>query len=1198
LSIFYFPILPYITRFVTIPLIFLIFFDFITSKTISYKKYILIVLAFLFTSTSYTTATVFIALFMGVMIFCLIQPRKFLKRSLLITALFISCNLFWLVSFLNYTVQKADIVKLAPIFTNANESQLNKPKSFYSLQNQLILEPNFFESSVNKLSSKERVPLYVNLRSISGNASQALLFIFPTLYILGSILILLYHRRSLWIPLTIGFFLFLSLKEYSIFGFIFVFLEKNIPFFDIIFRFGDTKFHPHVAFAGSLAVGFAILGLIGFLSKINKKGIWLASKIMFFLLLLSTIFVFRSYLTGSFIGSFMYNKIPGAYFKAADIINNDPQDFRVLHIPYDKEMYWRSYNWGYLGSAFFQYLIDKPLFDKTFEPASQENADVMRLVYENLNINSFESPEFVADRSDHFYEILKKLGIKYIVLDESVSPEQSSKDILAWGKYNYNGAHIVIDDLIAKGEIQVLQSFPIVGASGLSRLFLYEVKNPYKKISSINNFESTHNSSFDSFEKFVSEGTQNYFDDNSYTNQSIYPFLKNKSDWINNPNSISVPVNIKNGSSSLRYITYDKKNSTSYQIELYGKKTDKGIIMSLYNKELPLKGGSGNRYVGEFLIPSEIIERAQGYGGNTIDNYLSNWYVLPNKKIAPLRLRLEESILPIPSDFSEQNKYIGSALVHASLFQVSLLAPLKYSSIPTSELSLTEKINCLGNISPDYQYVFENKEINNLRISSKSGSVCFWRSLKDIQEQGASHWEIGLSIKREKNNEIENKKASLSKGTSKPILKNVLSSLPNFINLNVCIKDSQRDDCLNNHQNLAVSNQEGQVIIPIDRPSNNAYDLVALFALENYQGSSEKVVISDFMTYQFNVVKVEEFHINEAFINNQVAIKLNQTANLNLTFTKSISPNSYFHNPGKDGFGLSNDLCGENDKRLYKLFKSELLIYGENCLDVASQLIPYTSKSNFLWSVNYNLLSGQYPRMKMSDEFHTYYDEYASLENGYPDIKEFRTFQNPEISTPMVSKKGITATLDKVLNKQSIVKISEKPFLNDNKKKQYDFQQFSENEGIMAINSFDIIEMPSYIDGLKVSEFQNNSRDLKNIPIRNFYSIFPSLWRINFDFAPRSLEEDGMIYFNEAYDSQWGIYESIFDVVINKKADVVHGKCNSYANCFLFQKGYELPDHLFIFYSPERLLWIGWGMMLSFVVLLKRLFTKQIKLGK
>ena len=72
--------------------------------------------------------------------------------------------------------------------------------------------------------------------------------------------------------------------------------------------------------------------------------------------------------------------------------------------------------------------------------------------------------------------------------------------------------------------------------------------------------------------------------------------------------------------------------------------------------------------------------------------------------------------------------------------------------------------------------------------------------------------------------------------------------------------------------------------------------------------------------------------------------------------------------------------------------------------------MDFDSNNSYLWSLNYNLTSGKFPRFNLGDGFNSYTNQILSLNQGYPDIHGFKESQNLEF---FANKQNI---LNKILN--------------------------------------------------------------------------------------------------------------------------------------------------------------------------------------
>jgi hypothetical protein len=251
LAVFYFPVFPYVARFFAFPILILAFVNIAQDRSPNLINLSLLTLATLLTAPSYIIGTVFITIaliLLGVITFT--RPRR---KLMLVLVIFGLLNAFWLLPFANYTLQKSSIIPLAPTFVDVNETQLNKPKTYYNPEEQARLFPSFFETqitSIDKTESKYLHPLAGKINQVPYNVFT---YWFPFLYILGAVALFSQARKRwpwLWAPSLTLLFLILSLKEFSRLGFLYAAINKVIPMVGILFRFGDTKLHPVIAFTG------------------------------------------------------------------------------------------------------------------------------------------------------------------------------------------------------------------------------------------------------------------------------------------------------------------------------------------------------------------------------------------------------------------------------------------------------------------------------------------------------------------------------------------------------------------------------------------------------------------------------------------------------------------------------------------------------------------------------------------------------------------------------------------------------------------------------------------------------------------------------------------------------------------------------------------------------------------------------------
>jgi len=1178
LATFYFPMIMYINRFYAVPLVFYYFLNLIKGK-LSFKKKLFLSILVVFSSGAYMTATVFITVIIALFIFLIVQTMN-LKKTFFYILLFFLLNTFWLLPFINYAVNKSQIVYQAPTFIEANEIQLNKPQSFYSFFKQIILYPNFFDSKVTSFNGKLSSSIHPLGNYFYKFPYNFLLLIFPLFYLAGSFyLVYKKNKKLLWIPILIFLYLFLSFKAFSFLGFLYIYLEKTIPFFSSLFRFGDTKFHYFINFAGSFSAGFILVKLI---EKFNKRTFFLLLTFLF----IGYRIVFSTYFNGHFVGFFDFNKLPNAYFEIAKIINDDKENFRVLHLPFNQNRYWRSYNWGYLGSSFFHFLINKPLIEKTFEPGSQENANLNQEIYEKIT----------KKKTKDLYYLLKKTGVKYIIFDETISSSIATKGIGFWGKYNYFESKEVIEDLEKKKLIFKIVSkninifeylelyekvFPLESEdidSILKRkeykIILYKLKDYDPKIRLVKNYRFTDfkrlNINFDS--KFDTLETNNIFI------FEIKPFIRKDVVFKIKNNRIEADFDNFNFQPNRNYLAgFDEIDIfQQLNLEIYAKIEDNYLYFNFYinyHPEIIVNNQilSHRFRIKEIKVPLEKVSDALSKF-EELKNYLSNWQkALTYEKVSGLRIKIGDTIIPVSPYLTNQEVYIGSLVVDNQELNIEVLKEDSVLPVDINELKLTDNPNCFGDKLTNYQYKVDYKH-NYFNLESQNGSTCFMIPI----DQGLKYIEIKMVYSSNSEN-LESFYLRDNK-TSKPNLQFFIKKLkkPNY--LYTCIKDRNVDSCFNSHRMINLKSSDS-ILIPTEREIN-AYEPILFFALKNLGYQRQNLIIKNLLVKKFKSILEDSLLLE--FDNKNFYFSVKENSKLKIGFYLPLNYYSFYQSK-KDGFNLTNGLCYKSNSYRTFRYNEYLVSYFENCDNNFFQTLNFNSNNSYIWSIEYNLASGKFPRFNMGDSFNNYIDQILSLYQGYPDIKNFKEFQNPEFFFD--NKKKIEKKIKNLSLKTTSIILFPNEAFEDRKDKNFMIAHDSENEGLAFYNNFNVVQIPNSWVNFYIN-LENNYFSINNRIALNFIRILPSLWKINL----KTDSNKQIILFNEGFDKQWGIYDGFWGLLLGKEAGF-HYKCNGYANCFEI---IPFSSSYYIFYWPEKLNILGWGITLSVLLFLLK-FRNEFK---
>lgn len=1149
LATFYFPIITYITRFAALPLLVLAFDIFIRSKKITWRVMLLFILVNLFASGSYITATVFLTTLVLLGTFVAFQGSW--NRGIVALLLFVAIQSYWMVPFVNYTVQKSESLRLAPVFVDTNEAQLNLKADAYSVKNQLIVYPNFFatrfQTATNPASMRAFHPI---TDALQNRLMQSVLYIFPVFAILGSLFIVMNRKRyrsMVWVPIMYTFYVLVSSQEYSWFGFIPAFLNRYIPYFQVIFRFGDTKFHPYIILSGAVAVGVLMHELYLFVAKKRIQTGILSIVLALLSIGLPMTTVFRSYFTNEFLPSFLFVKIPESYKQIAATINSSDKEGRVLHLPYDPTLYWRSYSWGYLGSAFFQDVLRVPYIDKTFEPASLETTDVFTRLSALIQDASDASVDGKLSLAKKISRLLTEYGIRWVVMDTSVSSNVAIKNAVYWGQYNREDSDSLLSTLQEIGAIEEI--------SKKGALTLFEVKEVVSLISSASNA-----SSLDPSLTHVS------------TNEILFPYLQVEK----SSNSILYPLLYKDSTAVIEKGGISFNHTVSQ--ELRGKKgtfelENANDDQKLIHVTLVYKNGSATIDLREVLSPTiqgNVVQReiqSIPFPVSAFDKlseifsdaslYRSNWHVLAYNSYSPIRLAVDGIVLPVPTIVSDGEYELGTVLVSSNEILFSFFVADKQVQIPPSRLTFTDTPNCFGDRVDGYAYSYKTGT-----VTTQNGTSCLITRVSDRQ---SPYIEVSLAYSAQA---VDGDDEITLLESAKPTVAKEIRSLGKPTQLSFCIQDASFDTCANFHT-VSQLEKAGQLIIPTERVLYEGGDRALRLAVMT-QGKQEVAVsVNNLSLQSFHRVSQSMVVIpNESVKSPEIALDSNI---VHVQIPYIFSTGSYYSEVGKDGFGLTNQPCQTyGADRTVRKAGNSYLSYVANCYAELSTSIPFSHRTTKLWVASYVLYSGKYPKFILKDALLSYVDSYLSFDQGYPNILGNLTLESPEQWFHRYSPEYIQSQFIGGTPSTTYTLIPARTEIEDSRIKNYTIHQNSPNEGIFRLDSQDIVELPQSWEKMQIHV--GNPEKTYGIPdgIQRT-KILPSLWKISIS----GLTDSPMLLRqNEGFDHQWRAYSSIFSALVGVGESIKSIKCNGFANC------YEIKENgtYYLLYTPERLAVLGWFM--------------------
>lgn len=1206
LATFYFPMIMYTNRFFTLPLLFLIFYLLLYKTHIRAWHYVVFAVGIFFAAGSFVTATILITIVIAVFLFGVTQPNK--KRFAIIFVFYLLFNTFWLLPFANYTLHKSSIIRLAPNFVTANEIQLNKSANAYQLGKQLTLYHNFFDTAFRDINDDR--DLYFNRVQETYKSTLPLLifWIFPSLYLIATgILVFRYktYRSLLFLPGILFVFLFLSMKEFSPLGFIYSFLNDQTPYFGVLFRFGDTKFHAFIAFSGSILASFVIVYLLRSWTRVQRY-------LLIALVILPTLFLFRGYMTGKLIGPFMFTKLPSAYVEIAKIVNNDPENVRILHLPFDSSSYWKSYSWGSFGSSFLHFMFDKPFIDKTFEPASMENAYLHRRINNIVaNAQLIRNENDMQKKAAELAVLLRSTGVKYVIVDETVQASLYPRGILLWGDYNTQDVKALFAAMERGGMARATRRFDInlsdykssfdgdhsltkdeeskLFSNSKSTIVLYEVVSAAPLVSFVGESQMVDRDFPNVLEAETSTGQAHLVQNTANKKGDIFPFKRLNATLGKQKDSLSLSFDRSFGTKGV--VTFvpgeeDASAKTRY-VDIYQYTNEQNIILSFYERMTPtINGNVGSVHIKDITIPlslfvSLLIDTAD------LSDYISDWRVLPFQELGQLRLRIGEYMIPLAAKPTAQLSYNGTVAVHDDDLSIEILSYAGRVQLDPNSAIQTDNANCFVDKLPDSAFSLTPGE-KGITVKSQNQSTCFFYDISSVLSSDTQHVEV-RAVTSGKSKDIDKLLGTLF-SPAKPGLRQAVMKLPKPNLLRMCAKEKQIDECYNLHQ---FANIEGNktVVFPLERAVGQVKEMVLLFSLKNTGRQQQEIKIGELAIDTFKTIGADTLVLPNVPASSYSFV-VDPDTPLSLSFPKALSLYSFFFDPKKEGMYGYNPIC-DKDKgyRTFRTFEESQLSYVENCYNEIFQDMPFRSDNYYLWSLSYNLFSGKYPRVLVNDGVYHYADELVSLYQGYPDVEGFKYFQNPETWSQrmlgLTSSELIMKKLKEAPSQAAYGYIGPHEELGDTSRKKWIIHQDAENEGLMRIDNFFVQPLPTKWANSRIS-FNQEKTTYQRPEAYSFKRHLPSLTTVDIESNQKSTY---MLYYNEGFDTQWKVYESIFGAVTGFGKSYVPFRCDGFANCYEIVNKEGEKKRLYLFYTPERLAILGWIITLTAIVFFARRFV-------
>lgn len=448
-------------QFALLPWLILLAIKFLDTKKYKYLLYFAIVT--FFAAPMAYAVMLWIAYFGGLTIFVILnaihqRKKDLIKPSILLIAITLLVNLFWLVPNLYFVFNHSNYVPTAKtnlIFSEeaflTNQKYGNPVDIFLNkgfLFDWQIRNPNYtFEPIMGKWDTHMDNPIVLSIALLSF-----------ALIVLG-ILYSIYRKQKYLLPLigVLAFAGIIIMGTNPPFGNIWEALISRISVLQEAIRFPFTKFSILFIFAQACFLSVGVYAMAKFLS--SRVRFQYASIFAFlFLILISFVYALPSF-QGSFINKSLRLDIPKDYFELFSYFENQDKAERIANFPVNTLFGWFYTDWGYQGSGFLWYGIEQPILDRDF--------DRWYTTLENY-YDEISSAVYTND-SNALKEVLKKYAIDWVVIDEHVT--SSSED----NNYSLN-PNLASSEMAYKETKSLLEQIPEAQpAATFGKIHVYKI---------------------------------------------------------------------------------------------------------------------------------------------------------------------------------------------------------------------------------------------------------------------------------------------------------------------------------------------------------------------------------------------------------------------------------------------------------------------------------------------------------------------------------------------------------------------------------------------------------------------------------------------------------------------------------------------------------------------------------------------------
>lgn len=412
---FYVPFETFISQYGFLPWIIWLALEYLvkpSKKSIGWLFLIMVLAAPLgYVPTVFVSTTAVVGLFLLAHLF--VKKKQIgqkITQVLTVILLFVLANFYWLSSPFLFTLTQNEIVFNSKINSFVSEDARLSNQKAGNFENVALLKGYWFDY-IETLPDGQVKYLLETWRQHTSHSGIALLgMMFFVIGVLGLFTIgsnkNVSYRVAFILWWVVG--VFMLLNDNPPFGFIFRFLQENIPLFNEIFRYVFTKWSVVAITAYSFAFAAGIALILRVLKFLTGKFAFTIQAIIFgfvigCLLVIQCFPMFNGYLLSPAVRL----RIPNEYFETMAYFKTRPTQFRVMNLPQYTFYGWNIYAWGYGGSGWWWHGVEQPFMDRAFDVWRPEN----EFYYTQLN------QALYSQNSEQLQKLLDTYQVGYVLLD-------------------------------------------------------------------------------------------------------------------------------------------------------------------------------------------------------------------------------------------------------------------------------------------------------------------------------------------------------------------------------------------------------------------------------------------------------------------------------------------------------------------------------------------------------------------------------------------------------------------------------------------------------------------------------------------------------------------------------------------------------------------------------------------------------------